>query len=191
MLSRLGKSFLSRQFSVASLNLPVPYYKRSLQYIDEYDHSKSIISMAEFSYLIRKPDSILVKNWHREAAFDLAGDLLVPILNFKDGAYSGQCVKLDHGIFNLPLRRDIVHRVMVYESKLNQSITDPSKTIDTVDKINSRPTARTRRSDRRKDWEKLDLAERELLEGIKVSKLMAEKPGCSILKCRPRSSSWR
>lgn len=117
---------------MAAVNVPVPFYKRSLQYIEEYEHSKAIISMAQFSHLIRKHDAILVKNWHRESAFDLTADLLVPILSFREGTYSGQCVKLDHGIFNLPLRRDIVHRVMVYESKMNQSITDPSKTIADV-----------------------------------------------------------
>lgn len=132
MLTRLGKQFLVRRFSVAAHTLPVPFYKRSLQFVENYDHSKAIVSMSEYSTLIRKPDSVLVANWHREPAFETSDDLLVPIMNFKDGNYSGQCVKLDQGIFNLPLRRDIVHRVMVYESKMGKSITDPSKTIRDV-----------------------------------------------------------
>jgi ribosomal protein L4 len=57
---------------------------------------------------------------------------LVPILNFRSGQYSGQCVKLDPEIFNLPLRRDIVHRVQVYESKKGLKFIHASKTLANV-----------------------------------------------------------
>ena len=85
-----------------------------------------------FDKLVRKPDDILVKNWDLETPFATTTDLLIPIYSFKTGDYSGQCVRLDHSLFNLPLRRDIVHRVMVYESKLGQANVHATKTLANV-----------------------------------------------------------
>lgn len=41
-------------------------------------------------------------------------ELQVPIFNFKTGVFTGQVVRLDQAIYNLPLRRDIVKNVFDY-----------------------------------------------------------------------------
>ena len=130
MLAKLGRKCLVRFFSESLL--PLPLYKRSLNFLKDYDPNSILVSKPTYDRLVRKPDDILVKFWDRESSFELQIDLLVPIFSFKTGEYSGQCVRLDHGIFNLPLRRDIVHRVQVYESKLGQSIIQATKTLTNV-----------------------------------------------------------
>ena len=41
----------------------------------------------------------------------------MPIFSLTTGEYTGESVSLDHKHFNLPLRRDLVHTMFVYESK--------------------------------------------------------------------------
>ena len=131
MLARLGRRCLVRRFGAGLL--PLPLYKRSLNFIDSYNANAAIVSKVAFEKLVRKPDDVLVKFWDTETPFDTNADLLIPIYSFKTGEYTGQCIRLDQGIFNLPLRRDIVHRVQVFESKHNQSIIHASKTLSNVD----------------------------------------------------------
>lgn len=130
MLARLGSRCLVRYFG-ASL-LPLPIYKRSLNFIESYKPDDLIVSKSTFDKIVRKPDDILVKNWDKETPFTNETDLLIPIYSFRTGEYTGQCIRLDHQIFNLPLRRDIVHRVQVYESKLGKEIIHASKTLANV-----------------------------------------------------------
>lgn len=170
MLARLGRRCLARPFSTALSTLPVPYYKRSMQFAEEYEHDKHLVSLMEYSKLTRKPDHVLVENWHRESAFDSEVELLVPIFNFKDGEYSGQCIRLDQGIFNLPLRRDIVHRVQVYESKNGQSITTASKTLANVITCNNRLQIRIEKSDHKRDSVRQDWVEEELQVDMEESR---------------------
>jgi len=59
-------------------------------------------------------------------------ELLAPVLSFKTGEFINQCVKLDHDIFNLPLRRDIVHRVYMYEFNKGRFNSYAAKTLTTV-----------------------------------------------------------
>lgn len=140
---RRGFAVLARRFGTAAgsksaagvhaeqtVVAPVlPLYKRCLEVVKEFNPNTYLISKMEPPVLTRKPDNLLVANWHRESAFDWNEELLVPILNFRTGEYSGQCFLMDHLIFNLPLRRDIVHRVQVYESKKGKAMVHATKTL--------------------------------------------------------------
>lgn len=44
----------------------------------------------------------------------------LPVFNFATGAFTGQVAQLDESIFNLPLRRDIVHCVHMYFQNLHK-----------------------------------------------------------------------
>lgn len=165
----------------------MPLYKHSLQFVEQYNPDNLIVSKMAFEKLLRKPDDILVKNWDKETPFHHDVDLLIPIYSFKTGEYSGQCIRLDHRIFNLPLRRDIVHRVMVYESKLGQANIHASKTLSNVAKFNLRPPIQDERSDRRKAPVEPDSVEREPLEDSAVLKPTAAKPESWKSPCLKKS----
>lgn len=60
---------------------------------------------------MRKPDSVLVKFWWSESAFDKNVDLKVPVMSFRKQDFNKEYVFLDEMIFNQPIRRDIIHRV--------------------------------------------------------------------------------
>jgi hypothetical protein len=49
-----------------------------------------------------------------------AAPLSLPVFNFASGAFTGQVAQLDEKIYNLPLRRDIVHIVHMYFQNLNK-----------------------------------------------------------------------
>ncbi len=133
LLQRSANTALSLRRTFSSL--PVPLYQKSQAYLDSYDVNSLIVSSMTFPILVRKPDNLLVEKWFCERPFELTTDLLVPIINFKTGAYSGQCLRLDHEIFNLPLRRDIVHRVQVWESKFGKAHVHATKTLSTVNYV--------------------------------------------------------
>ena len=54
--------------------------------------------------------------------------LQLPIFDFKSGQFTGNLCKLDQDIYNMPLRRDIVHRVYSYFMNLNNITTHRTKT---------------------------------------------------------------
>jgi hypothetical protein len=178
---------LVRQF--ASSLVPLPLYKQSLQFIENYNPDNLIVSKMAFDRLVRKPDDILVKNWDKETPFHQEVELLIPIYSFRTGEYSGQCIRLDHKIFNLPLRRDIVHRVMVYESKLGKANIHASKTLSNVTKFNLRPPIQEERSDRRRAPVEPDSEEEELLEDSAESRPMAARSESWRLPCQKKSDS--
>src|SRR3990167_1871286 len=131
IVRRFGTAAHSGKGKPADVVVPavLPLYKRSLQLLKDFNPNTYLVSKLEPPVLVRKPDNVLVENWHRESAFDLNEELLVPIMNFRTGEYSGQCFLMDHMIFNLPLRRDIVHRVQVYESKRGKAMVHATKTL--------------------------------------------------------------
>jgi large subunit ribosomal protein L4 len=119
----------SQSSPLSTVPAVAPLYKRCLELVKNFNPNTYLVSKIEPPVLVRKPDNILVENWHRESAFSLNDELLVPIMNFRTGEYTGQCFLMDHLIFNLPLRRDIVHRVQVYESKKGKSMVHATKTL--------------------------------------------------------------
>lgn len=82
---------LRRVFS----SLPLPVYQRSQQFVESYNPDTFLVSMIDSPKLIRKPDRLLVERWHIETPFDIKAELLIPIISFKTGAYTGQCIRLD------------------------------------------------------------------------------------------------
>jgi large subunit ribosomal protein L4 len=65
-----------------------------------------------FPKLVRKADSVLIKYWWSETPFDIKTQLIVPIFTFENNTFTNQVIELDHLIFNQPIRRDIIHRVL-------------------------------------------------------------------------------
>lgn len=127
---RLFNSSLKRFTANSPL---IPLYQQSINWLEDFNPDNLIVSKMEFPQLVRKPDNILVENWHMEPAFTEETELMIPILHFMNNKYTGQCIRLDPNIFNLPLRRDIVHRVQVYESKKGKAMIHATKTLSTVD----------------------------------------------------------
>ena len=52
--------------------------------------------------------------------FETSKPLQLPVFNFSSGAFTGQVAQLDQSIYNLPLRRDIVHCVHMYFQNLHK-----------------------------------------------------------------------
>lgn len=52
----------------------------------------------------------------------------MPIFDLKTGDFSGEVVQLDHDIYNLPLRRDLVHNVYQYFEHKDKKIWKHAKT---------------------------------------------------------------
>ena len=52
----------------------------------------------------------------------------MPIFDLKSGDFSGEVVTLDHDIFNLPLRRDLVHNVYQFFEHQGKRIYKHAKT---------------------------------------------------------------
>ncbi|KRX10531.1 Ribosomal protein L4 domain [Pseudocohnilembus persalinus] len=68
--------------------------------------------------IYRKPEEQLVQNWWSIRTFETDQPLFVPVFSFQTGEYTGEAVELDHDIFNVPLRRDIIHRVLLWRQNL-------------------------------------------------------------------------
>jgi hypothetical protein len=143
---------LVRSFS-AVVPRTLPLYKRSM--IALQSGGMQLVTRSEIPSLVRRPDNLLVEQWHRVSAFPPETELLLPVRRWQTGEYSGQCLPLDPLIFNLPLRRDIVHRVQVYESKKGKVNLIVSKTLATVTSVLPRLLTPTRRSGLRKDQARL------------------------------------
>jgi len=102
----------------------------------------------------RKPDEILIKHWWSESAFDLNKPLSIPVHSFQTGDFIGENVELDHKIFNVPLRRDIVHKVYQWRIMLNRITTDVTRTKGTTAGSGKKPfqqkgTGRARQGNKR------------------------------------------
>jgi hypothetical protein len=64
--------------------------------------------------LQRNDETLLVKQPWTTRPFLHSSDINMPVFHLKDGSYTGEQVSLDHQIYNLPLRRDIVKNVFDY-----------------------------------------------------------------------------
>lgn len=56
----------------------------------------------------------------------------LPVYDLSTGEYCGENVTLDPAHFNLPMRRDIVHNVMVWHLKYGKKVLKHVKTMDMV-----------------------------------------------------------
>ncbi|KAL4437911.1 hypothetical protein ABPG74_001082 [Tetrahymena malaccensis] len=94
--------------------------------------------------LVRKSDEILIKQWWSQSPFEKTQPLRVPVLKFlaENGqAYTGKTVDLDHDIFNVPLRRDIVHSYVLWRQNRDEIKTHITKTKGTVSGSGKKPYA--------------------------------------------------
>ena len=62
------------------------------------------------------------------------------MFNFIDGTFSGEVATLDKKIFNLPLRRDIVHKVNRYFNMKGKRTYKLAKTMGDVAGTGKKPT---------------------------------------------------
>jgi len=91
--------------------------------------------------LERKPDAILIQQWWSQSPFDLKKPLATPVYSFQTGEFLGENVELDHTIFNVPLRRDIVHKVYHWRINLGRKTTHITRTVGTTTASNKKPFA--------------------------------------------------
>jgi len=102
----------------------------------------------------RKPDTILIRQWWSQSPFDLKKTLEVPVYSFHTGEFIGENVELDHSIFNVPLRRDIVHQVYQWRINYKKIRTDITRTKGTTAGSGAKPfrqkgTGRARQGNKR------------------------------------------
>lgn len=64
----------------------------------------------------------------------------VPIWDLKTGAFTGEVHELDHKIYNLPMRRDIVHNVYDYWKDKDRYILKKTKDFGMVRGSGKKPT---------------------------------------------------
>lgn len=76
--------------------------------------------------LLRLPDQELIRLDWSIGAFDTKQNLEVPFFDLYTGEYLDQNVQLYQGIFNQPLRRDLVHRAFEYYLKYDMAFTKGS-----------------------------------------------------------------
>lgn len=91
--------------------------------------------------LERKPDALLVEQWWSQTPFELNKPLAVPVFSFRNGDFLGENVELDHSVFNVPLRRDIVHNVYHWRMRLGKTTTHISRTVGTTAGSRKKPFA--------------------------------------------------
>lgn len=66
------------------------------------------------------------------AAFNRNEDLKVPYFDLFTGEFMGKSVALEHEFFNVPLRRDLVHRAYIYYLKYDMRFDWAAKTMEDV-----------------------------------------------------------
>ena len=66
-------------------------------------------------------------------------DLKLPIFDLKTGEFSGEVVDLDHDIYNLPMRRDLIHNVYQYFEHKGKRIYKLAKTKGDVSGSGKKP----------------------------------------------------
>lgn len=85
--------------------------------------------------IMRKPDSVLTKYWWSESPFQNGTELLIPVLRLDKNNTSTegrQVIQLEPLIFNQPIRRDIVHRVLHWSLMHGKRTTHRTRTISEV-----------------------------------------------------------
>lgn len=91
-------------------------YRNASQFLSvpnpDFDLTKIALKKAEESLLVDQP-------WTTKP-FLTSEPLQLPVFNFLSGKFTGQVCELDQKIYNLPLRRDIVHLVHMYFQNLNK-----------------------------------------------------------------------
>lgn len=144
--------------SIITKAFRAPLLKRvcaSYQIAAGFSTSSVVVTKSAVPAVIeRKPDEILIKHWWSETPFDVNKPLSIPVHNFETGEYAGENVELDHKIFNVPLRRDIVHKVYQWRIMLNRITTDVTRTKGTTAGSNKKPfqqkgTGRARQGNKR------------------------------------------
>lgn len=92
--------------------------------------------------LMRKPDSVLTKFWWSETPFDSNTPLLIPVMRLqKDQSAdsSPRVIQLEPLIFNQPIRRDIVHRVLHWTLMHGKRTTHRTRVISEVAGSGAKP----------------------------------------------------
>lgn len=79
--------------------------------------------------LARTDEALLVKMPWSTRPFDATEKLTVPFFDFSSGEFTGEVADLDQNLFNLPLRRDIVHNVYEYFEHKGKVVTKRVKTM--------------------------------------------------------------
>ena len=87
----------------------------------------------------RKSDQLLIENWWAETPFPSNEKIQVPIFGFTSGEYTGKVVELEHSVFNVPLRRDLIHRAYKYWRFKGYIRTHQGKNLNTVSGSNKKP----------------------------------------------------
>ena len=80
--------------------------------------------------------------------------ITVPIFDFHSGNFTGENVVLDHGIFNSAIRKDIIHRVVIYHQNFKKKTFKWVKSKAEVSGSNKKPfaqkkTGRAQQGDKR------------------------------------------
>ena len=81
-----------------------------------------------FPKLVRKADSVLVKYWWSETPFDSKSQLVLPIFSLESNVFTNHVIELDHLIFNQPIRRDIIHKVLHWSLFFGKKTTHRTRT---------------------------------------------------------------
>ena len=92
--------------------------------LDKFDPSAYALPRTDEGLLVTQPWS--------QRPFDKSQELKMPIYSFITGRFANEYVSLDHDIFNLPLRRDIVHFAHEYFEHKGKSIWKRVKTLGDV-----------------------------------------------------------
>ena len=86
---------------------------------DDVEPQSIVLERADQALLIRQP-------WTTRP-FASAKPIEMPIFEFKTGNFTGEVAHLDHSIYNLPLRRDIVKNVFDYWNDKDRYILKKAK----------------------------------------------------------------
>ena len=90
--------------------------------------------------LVKMPNEMMVQQSWSLRPFS-GQKLTVPIYEFVTGTTTGKIVELDPNIYNLPLRRDIVHNVFHYFENKDRYILKKTKGFGEVAGSGKKPTA--------------------------------------------------
>jgi large subunit ribosomal protein L4 len=99
------------------------------------------IGDAKFPVLVRKSDSVLTKFWWSETPFEKNTRLLLPIRDLTPVTPPGpnRMVELEPLLFNQPIRRDIVHRVLQWSLMYNKRTTHRTRVASEVAGSGAKP----------------------------------------------------
>mmetsp|Transcript_5055 Transcript_5055/g.8620 ORF Transcript_5055/g.8620 Transcript_5055/m.8620 type:complete len:171 (-) Transcript_5055:600-1112(-) len=87
----------------------------------------------------RTPESLLMAQPWTTTPFSIGKELQMPVFNLLTGQYRGVFFRLDHDIFNQPLRRDIVAKVLHYFNMRGRLRTKVAKTVGDVRGTGKKP----------------------------------------------------